>query len=91
MESLPGANFVEMDRSRERSLCCEGGGGRMWVDVPGERLAERRVKDAMEMGADIIATACPFCLSTVEDAILTAGCEESIKVLDITELVYKTI
>jgi len=91
LESLPKAEFVEMDRSRERSLCCEGGGGRMWVDVPGERLAERRVRDASEMGAEIMATACPFCLSTLEDAVLTSGYEESIKVLDITELVSKAI
>ncbi len=91
LESLPKAKFVEMDRSRERSLCCEGGGGRMWVDVPGERLAERRVRDASEMGAEVIATACPFCLSTLEDAVLTSGYEESIEALDITELVSQAI
>lgn len=91
LESLPKAKFVEMDRSRERSLCCEGGGGRMWVDVPGERLAERRVRDASEMGVEVIATVCPFCLSTLEDAVLTSGYEESIKVLDLTELVSQAI
>ncbi|UCH69842.1 MAG: (Fe-S)-binding protein [Candidatus Bathyarchaeota archaeon] len=73
IESIPSVKLVEFDRSKERSLCCEGGGGRMWVDIPGERLAEIRVKDAAEVGAEVIATACPFCLLTFEDAIKTTG------------------
>lgn len=91
LENIPKAKFIDMERSRARSLCCEGGGGRMWIDVPGERLAERRVRDAVEMGAEIIATACPFCLSTLEDAVLTSGNEGSIEVLDIIELVSQAL
>ncbi|GAF91087.1 unnamed protein product, partial [marine sediment metagenome] len=91
LESIPGLEFVELDRSRERSLCCEGGGGRMWIDVEGERLAERRITDAVETGAEIIATACPFCLSTLEDAVLTSGLEGSIEVFDVIELVSKAL
>jgi Fe-S oxidoreductase len=91
LESIPGVKFVELDRSRERSLCCEGGGGRMWIDVEGERLAERRIRDAVDTGAEIIATACPFCLSTLDDAVLTAGLEGSIEIFDIIELVSKTL
>jgi Fe-S oxidoreductase len=91
IESIPGLKLVEFERSRERSLCCEGGGGRMWIDVPGERLAEIRVKDAAEAGAQILATACPFCLLTFEDAVKTTGLEEKIQVLDIVELLSKAI
>ena len=91
IENIPGAKFVELDRSRERSLCCEGGGGRMWIDIPGERLAETRVRDAVDIGAEILATACPFCLSTLEDAVLTTGYEGSIKITDIIELVLEAI
>jgi Fe-S oxidoreductase len=91
LENIPRAKFIELDRSRERSLCCEGGGGRMWIDVLGERLAERRVRDAVDIGAEIIATACPFCLSTLEDAVLTTGYEDSIKVLDVVELVSQAL
>ena len=89
IQSLPGVEFLEMDRSRERSLCCEGGGGRMWMESESseERLAEVRVKDAVQMGAEIIATACPFCLLTLEDAVKTTGNEEKIEVRDIVELV----
>jgi Fe-S oxidoreductase len=91
LESIPGIKFVEMDRSRERSLCCEGGGGRMWIDIPGEKLAEKRVMDAVENEAEIIATACPFCLSTIEDAVLTSGHEGIIQVMDIIELVNQAL
>ena len=93
LQSIPGLQFVDFDRSRERSVCCEGGGGRMWVEASsgGERLAETRVKDALDLGAEIIATACPFCMLTLEDAVKTTGAEGAIEVLDIVELVAQAI
>jgi Fe-S oxidoreductase len=91
LEAVPGLRLVELDRSRERSLCCEGGGGRMWIDVPGERLAERRIEDAIDSGADVLATCCPFCLSTLEDAVLTSGNEGKMEILDIAEIVSKAL
>lgn len=91
IESIPGVKLVEFDRSRERSLCCEGGGGRMWIDIPGERLAEVRVKNAAEEGADILAVACPFCLLTFEDAVKTTGLEGTIEVQEIAELLSQAI
>jgi len=63
----------------------------MWVDVPGEKLAERRVREAAEAGANVIAVACPFCLVTLEDAVKTAGLEEELKVMDISELLLVSI
>jgi Fe-S oxidoreductase len=89
LDAIPGITFKELDRSRERSLCCEGGGGRMWVESSSEgaeRLAETRVKDAAELGAEIIATACPLCVLTLEDAVKTSGYEEKIRVMDVAEL-----
>jgi Fe-S oxidoreductase len=91
LENIPGVKLVEFGRSRERSLCCEGGGGRMWVDILGERLAEVRVRDAADLGADILAVACPFCLLTFEDAVKTTGLEGKLQVLDIAELVVQAI
>jgi Fe-S oxidoreductase len=88
---IPGVKLLEFDRSRERSLCCEGGGGRMWIDIPGERLAEVRVKDAVDAGAEILVAACPFCLLTFEDAIKTTGLENKLQVLDIVELLAQAI
>jgi Fe-S oxidoreductase len=81
LQSIAGVTFIDFDRSREKSLCCEGGGGRMWIEASdqGPRLAEIRVQDAVEMGAEILATACPFCLLTLEDALKTTGNEEKLR------------
>lgn len=94
INAIPGITFKELDRSRERSLCCEGGGGRMWVESSSEaaeRLAETRVKDAAELGAEIIVTACPLCVLTLEDAVKTSGHEEKIRVMDVAELLAEAI
>ena len=65
----------------------------MWVEASeeGERLAETRVKDAVDMGAEVLATACPFCLLTLEDAVKTTGNEDKIQVMDIMELALQAI
>ncbi|GAB4287023.1 MAG: hypothetical protein Kow0092_40230 [Deferrisomatales bacterium] len=90
---IPGVELVEFDRSRERSLCCEGGGGRMWLEGmgEGERNAQLRVKDAAGMGVDAVVTACPFCLLTLEDARKTSGLEEAIQVVDLAELTARAL
>jgi Fe-S oxidoreductase len=89
LRAIPGVKLVEMDRNRERSLCCEGGGGRMWSEGTNleERLAFQRVQEAADTGAEILAVACPFCLLTLEDAVKVQGLEERLKVMDIMELV----
>jgi Fe-S oxidoreductase len=66
----------------------------MWVEASseeGERLAAIRVRDAVELGAEILTTACPFCVLTLEDAVKTSGHEEKIKVMDIMELLAEAI
>ncbi len=91
IQNIPGVKLLEFDRSRERSLCCEGGGGRMWIDIQGERLAEVRVKDAAAAGADVLAVACPFCLLTFEDAVKTTGLEGKLEVKDIAEILSQAL
>jgi Fe-S oxidoreductase len=87
LKALAGDRFIELDRSRETSLCCEGGGGRMWVESAGKgRLAETRVTDALDLGATILATACPFCVLTLEDAVKTTNSDAKIRIKDIAEL-----
>lgn len=75
LRSIKGATLLEFSRSRENSLCCEGGGGRMFLDVETvyQRNSEVRVLEAIEMGADIIATTCPFCLMNLEDPASEKG------------------
>ncbi len=93
LRAIPGLELVEMDRIRERSLCCEGGGGRMWSEGTNveERLAAERIEEALDTGADVLAVACPFCLLTLEDAVKVGGYEDRLQVLDIMELVSKAM
>ncbi|BDC35716.1 (Fe-S)-binding protein [Candidatus Methanoliparum sp. LAM-1] len=90
---IPGINLVEFERREDRSLCCEGAGGRMWSEGTGtgERNAVIRVRDANALNAEIIAVACPFCLSTLEDGRSTAGYEESMEVKDIFEILDEVL
>jgi Fe-S oxidoreductase len=93
LKSIPGVNLVEMDRSREKSLCCEGGGGRMWLEGtnPGTRLAQSRVQEALDTGAEVLATACPFCLLTLEEAVKHINAEDKIRVMDIAEIAIQAL
>ena len=91
IEAIPGATFVEMGRCRENSYCCGGGGGGMWLDSftgdhVQERLSERRVREAVETGAEILAICCPYEVSRFEDAVKTTGNSGKLAVMDIAEL-----
>ena len=93
LRSIPGIKLVEMKRARTDSLCCGGGGGRMWADFSEEkaRLGDIRAREALEVGAEIIVTACPFCLINIEDAIKTGGLENRLEVKDLAELMLAGI
>jgi Fe-S oxidoreductase len=93
LQSIPGIEFEDLDRSRERSVCCEGGGGRMWAEGTNieDRLAHDRVRDAVDLGAEVLAVACPFCLLTLEDAVKILGLDDQIQVMDIMELVAQAM
>jgi Fe-S oxidoreductase len=92
LQALAGDRFVELDRSRETSLCCEGGGGRMWFESAGKgRLAETRVTDSIDLGATILATACPYCTLTLEDAVKTTDSEAKLRIKDVAELLAEAI
>ncbi len=90
--SIPGLTLLEMAASRRNSLCCGGGGGRVWMETPkGERFSDLRVEQARAIGAEVLATACPYCISMFEDSRLTLEAEESIEIKDITEIVREVI
>ena len=93
LENIPGVKLIELEHSKARSICCEGGGGRMWYDPPGEesRLAEDRIREALEAGADILAVACPFCLLTLEDAAKKTGNYGKIEIKDIMEVIRECL
>jgi len=92
LRAIPGIDLVEMERNRENSLCCGGGGGGLWNEVPAEqRFSVLRVKEAVETGAEIIAAACPYCISMFEDALKTIGKEEEMRVMDVSELLLESL
>jgi Fe-S oxidoreductase len=92
LRSIPGLELVEIADSRQKSLCCGGGGGRIWLETKkGERLSDLRLEQAMETGASIVAVACPYCLINFEDSRLTVGKGDNIEIRDIAELVWEAI
>jgi Fe-S oxidoreductase len=88
LDAIPGLKRVEMSRCRDRSFCC-GGGGLMLFYEPQEeeRMGVKRVRMAAEAGANVIVTACPFCMVNMEDAIKVSGMEGKMKAIDLAELV----
>jgi len=88
LDAIPGLKRVEMKRSRDRSFCC-GGGGLMLFYEPKEeqRMGVKRVQMAAEAGANVIVTACPFCMVNMEDAIKVAGLEGKMTAIDLAEVV----
>lgn len=93
LRSIPELNLVEMEKSRDRSFCCGGGDIVLWHEIEQEemRIAEKRIQMVRETGANIVVTACPFCLIHFEDAIKTGGLENELRVIDLMELFISTL
>lgn len=85
-------NLVEMARSRNKGLCCGGGGGRMWLEEnSGSRINQLRIQDALEVKAKTVASACPFCMTMLEDGAKGQGADETLARKDIAELVAEAL
>jgi Fe-S oxidoreductase/nitrate reductase gamma subunit len=85
--AIPGVKMVEMDRSRENGMCCGAGGSRIWMEETiGSRVNQIRVEQAMEKGPDLVATACPWCLTMIRDGINEKGVSDQLETRDIAEL-----
>ncbi|HET9491146.1 MAG TPA: (Fe-S)-binding protein [Methylomirabilota bacterium] len=90
--AVPGLRVIEMPRNRERGLCCGGGGGHMWMEVPArKRVNVIRVEEALSTDATTVGTACPFCLAMIDLGRKVAGAEERLGVKDISELVAESL
>jgi len=90
LDSVPGLRRIEMKRCRDRSFCCGGGGLALFYEAKEEqRMGVMRVRMAAEAGAGTIVTACPFCMTNIEDAIKVAGLEGQMTAIDLTELVER--
>lgn len=92
LAGIPGIEIVEMEHFGKKSLCCGGGGGGIWRDVKkGERLSELRLDEALEAGAEMIVTSCPYCLSMLEDGRQGDDKYQNLEIMDICELISKGI
>lgn len=96
LQAIPGVKLVEMTHNRINSICCGGGGGGMWLDTfyatkGYDRLSDRRVKEAVATGADVLVVSCPYEVSRFEDSLKVLGYDDHIVVKDIVELVAEAM
>ena len=88
LKKAPGLEFVELPESRLDSLCCGGGGGRVWMETQkGQRFSDLRMEQALQVGAEELATCCPYCITMFEDSRINMGLEDKIRVRELTEIV----
>jgi Fe-S oxidoreductase len=86
------ATPVELPRHKANSFCCGGGGGHMWMEEDADkRVSSRRVEEIIGAGVECVASACPYCLTMFDDALKAGGVEESIKAMDLSELVARAL
>ena len=92
LKSIPGLELVELPNCREDSICCGAGGGRVWAETKkGERFSDLRINQAIDVGAEILTVACPYCMLMFDDSVLTMGKEEVLQIKDISELVLEAM
>ncbi len=92
LKKVSGLELIEMPDSRIDSLCCGGGGGRVWMETQkGERFGDLRIDQAIEVGAELLVTSCPYCITMFEDSRVTMGVDEKIEIKDITEIIVDSI
>jgi Fe-S oxidoreductase len=92
LKSIPGLEFVELPDAREDSLCCGMGGGRMWMEtLKAERFSNLRIDQAVGVGAQVLATSCPYCITAFEDSRLALPDADVLEVKDITEILQEVI
>jgi Fe-S oxidoreductase len=89
--SVPTIELIEMEKHREKSFCCGAGGASMWqAGELGKRINLQRAEQALETGAEAIATGCPFCTAMLEEALQSKG-TESVRVKDVAELIAEAV
>ncbi len=92
LQKIQGLELVEMENHRKNSLCCGGGGGRIWMDTPKEeRFSDIRLEQAHAAGASVLATSCPYCMTNFEESRLNLEYENVLEVKDITEIISEML
>jgi len=93
LRAIPGTKLEEMERSRNTSFCCGGGGGHMWIEEqPGTtKISQMRLEDVLKTGAETVVTACPYCLQMFEESIEHGEKQDRLKARDLAEVVEGTM
>ena len=92
LKRIPGLELTEMPDARVDSLCCGGGGGRIWMEtVKEERFSDLRLEQAVGMGAEVLVTSCPYCITNFEDSRMNREDSDAIEIKDITEIVRAVV
>ncbi len=92
ISAIPGATQVEMRRCREKGFCCGAGGAPMWLEENiGKRVNMERTEEALGTGADVVSTACPYCMIMLDDAVKANQKEDEVRVLDLAQLVEESL
>jgi Fe-S oxidoreductase len=91
-QAVPGLRIRELQRNRESAFCCGGGGGKMWLhDRTGRHINQLRAAEISQSGVDLVATACPYCVTMLEDGINSLELKKQPKVLDVVEIVASSL
>lgn len=92
LKQIGGLELVEMPDALADSLCCGGGGGRIWMETQkGERFSDLRLAQAVDVGAEVLATSCPYCIANFEDSKLLLKDSDNLEIKDITEIIQEVI
>jgi Fe-S oxidoreductase len=92
LSAIPGVEQVEMRRCKERGFCCGAGGARMWLEENiGKRVNMERTEEALGTGADVVSTACPYCMIMLDDAVRAHDKQDDVRVLDLSQLVEESL
>ena len=91
LSAVSKGDIVELPRRKQHGFCCGAGGGRMWQEEHGPRVNRNRTQEIIDSGVEVAAVACPFCTIMITDGVKDAGVEEKVQVLDIAEVVRKSL
>ncbi|MED4071460.1 (Fe-S)-binding protein [Priestia endophytica] len=92
LKAIPGVNVLEMERNREKGMCCGAGGGLMWMEeTAGSRINVTRTEQALEVKPTVISSGCPYCLTMLSDGTKAKEVEDKVGTYDVAELLEKAV